>query len=512
MSCKYFCGVRGNTSDGRSSIGPPYKGCDGDNTVHPANTPQSHLCLPGDPEHACSDALLVWQTSAKHYYRSYLLHLLHRARHIQGNTGSSCGVNRTWGEEVTDLLHLSLFLISEEESKRIRLHRAKINPNPNPNLNRRNSGNSKEGLLERTCALSCCTEKYEHHCLSGENNRQGKRGEKSEIALCLQTVRGIVSHSSGLNCSNTAATAALCAAYGCHKEALRACRDHLSNCAGEGGEEGEVQVRAALLQSLQMSLCRLVKGLLHEQAVVPLSCHPTRGRDAAAAASRAPSMGGMSCEASKDVELAVKLLWISLVRSEGGEVNIRDVTPDCKKDDAGRIVDMVLGSIISCIMSSPLCLCPSYVALKTPDDGPWIGSRDRGSNDLKQKQGHENCDVKGVTAGDLEICFREFLRAVCIEDNTAMDSTHGQEGLTMGLLYNAPHEDKDTDTGTDTHDCPLPSPCLPLLRRLKTAVSVSVSRCILSALGSKLTRQFVRALPPMFSDHLDIDFFAELDD
>lgn len=430
----------------------------------------------------------------------------------------------TWVEEVTDLLHLSLFLISEEESKRIRLHHAKINPNPNLNHQTRggeHESDSKDGLLERSCALSCCTEKYEHQCLLGENTRHGKRGEKSEIALCLQTVRSIISHSSGLRYSNTADTAALCAAYGCHREALRACRDHLSHCAGEGEGEGEVQVRAALLQSLQMSLCRLVKGLLHKQAVVPLSCHPTRDRDAtttaAAAASRAQSMGSMSCEASKDVELAVKLLWVSLVRSEGGEVNIGDVTPDCKKDDAGRIIDMVLGSIISCIMSSPLCLCPSHVALKTPEDGPWTGSRDRGSNGFTQKQGHENCAVKGVTAGDLEICFRDYLRAVCIEDNTALDSIHGGGGLTMGLLYNAPHQQSedtntDKDIDTDRHDCPLPGPCLPLLRRLKAAVSVSVSRCVHSALGSKLTRQFVRALPPIFSDHLDIDFFAELDD
>ena len=507
---------------------------DGVDTVDPANTSQphsNHLSLGDDSEHACSDALLVWQKSAKHYYRSYLLHLLRRARHIGVSSGKNCQATSMWDEEVTDLLHLSLFLISEEESKRSRSHcHAKVNLNLNLNLNLNNrhtrggdcESNSKDGrLLDGSCTLGCCTEKYEneHYRISGEDPRHGKRSGRSEITIGLQTVRSIIRHSSGLNYSNTASTATLCAAYGCHKEALRACRNHLSHQSEEGKGERESEVRAVLLQSLQMSLCRLVRGTLHEQTVALRSCRPDHDRDAgsvtaasassssSSSASRAQRVGSTSCEASGDVELAVKLLWVSLVRSEGGggggggADSIGEITPDSNKDDTGRIVDMVLGPIISCIMSSPLCLCPS-TALKMTEDGSWTGSRDRGSNGHTQKQGAESSAEKGVSAADLEGCLIGYLKGLC-----TVDSTQAHGGLTMELLYSAPHEPSE-----DTHDFPVPDPCLPLLRSLKAAVSVTVSRCVLAALGSVLTRKFVRALPPSFSDHLDIDYFADLDD
>jgi hypothetical protein len=512
---------------------------DGDDTVMPANMAQphrNHLSLGGDSEHACSDALLVWQKSAKHYYRSYLLHLLRRARHVGVSSGKNCQANRMWDEEVTDLLHLSLFLIIEEESKRSRSHchaKVNLNLNLNRNLNHHHTrggdceGSSKDGgLLDGSCALGCCTEKYENIKTAGEDTRHGKRSGKSEIAIGLQTVRSIIRHSSGLNYSNTASTATLCAAYGCHKEALRACRNHLSHQSGEGKGERESEVRAVLLQSLQMSLCRLVRGTLHEQTVAFRSCRPDHDRDAgsttattaataaaspsSSSASRAQRVGSMSSEASGDVELAVKLLWVSLVRSEGGGGGDADnigeiITPDSNKDDTGRIVDMVLGPIISCIMSSPLCLCPS-TALKMTEDGSWTGSRDRGSNGHTQKQGAESSAEKGVEKGvstvDLEVCLIGYLKGLCTEDST---QEHG--GLTMELLYSSPHEPSE-----DTHDFPVPDPCLPLLRSLKAAVSATISRCVLAALGSVLTRKFVRALPPLFSDHLDIDYFADLDD
>jgi hypothetical protein len=498
----------------RSSVGLSKMNRDGDHTVHTSQLYRSHLCVESDPEHACSDALLVWQKSAKHYYRSYLLHLLRRERRVGANTGIKCQVNSMWDEEVTDLLHLSLFLISEEEIKRTKQHRAKANLNLNHHHTRGGECESEildGGPLDGLCALSCCTEKYENHCVMGEDARHGKRSGQSETAMCLQTVRNIIRHSSGLN-YNTANTAALCAAYGCHREALRACRHHLSHHAGEG----EAEVRAVLLQSFQMTLCRLVKGILHEQAVAYRTCYPDRDREVASApaATNARRMGSMSCEASEDVKLAVKLLWVSLVRSEGGEGadDSGDIDippdPDCKKDDAGRIVDMVLGSIVSCIMSSPLCLCPSYNALRTSEVGPSTVSRDRGSNGLPQIQGAESSADKRVTACDQEVCLRDYLRAVCIQDNIATDSTHGHgHGLTMELLYSAPHEPSE-----GTHECPVPGPCLPLLRSLKAAAAVNISRCVHTALGSVLTRKFVRALPPIFSDHLDIDYFAELDE
>jgi hypothetical protein len=512
----------------RSSAGLSRTTPDGNHTMYPANTPQpnrSHLSLESDPEHACSDALLVWQKSAKHYYRSYLMHLLWRGRErrVGANTGSNCQVNSMWDEEVTDLLHLSLFLISEEDSKRITLHRARVNLNLNLNHQQTRgdceSDSTDGGPLDGMCALSCCTEKYEQHCVIGEDGRHGKRSEWSETAMCLRTVRNIIRHSSGLNYKNTANTAALCAAYGCHREALSACRHHLSHHAGEG----EAEVRAVLLKSLQMTLCRLVRGILHEQAVAHRTCRADHDREAGSAtatttaATSAHNMGSVSCEASEDVKLAVKLLWVSLVRAEGGEGadDTGDIDilpdPDCKRDDAGRIVDMVLSSIISCIISSPLCLCPSNNASMISDDRPRTSSRDRGPNGLTQIQGAANSADKGATAEDQEVCLRGYLRAVCIEDNIATDSTHGHghggRGLTMALLYSAPHEPSE-----DTHKCPAPGPCLPLLSGLKAAAAVNISRCVHTALGSVLTRKFVRALPPIFSDHLDIDYFAELDD
>ena len=106
---------------------------------------------------------------------------------------------------------------------------------------------------------------------------------------------------------------------------------------------------------------------------------------------------------------------------------------------------------------------------------------------------------------DQESCLRDCLRAVCAED--------GCGGLTLDLLYSALH-----GLSEGAQECPVPvsGSCtpltLPLLRSLKAAATVSVSRCVLTAIGSMLTRHVVRALPSTFTDHLDIDFFADLEE
>ena len=326
----------------------------------------------------------MWQRSAKHYYRSYLLHLLQTQWHTGASAGNSQQVKHgMWYDEVADLLHLSLSAIFEEDSKRNRCFSpVLLDPNHDNNNNHdhnRGSGGATEATdgrpPEGPCALSRFTEKYEHSCVAGEGarSRNRKRSGRSEVASCLLTVRSVIDRSSGLTYTNSADVAALCAVYGCHKEALMACRHHLS-CHEEAGGE----VTAVLLQCLQTSLCRLVRELLHVQAASLRSFHPEREAApdpaaAGAAADRALKSGSLRCEISEDVVLAVRLLRVALSAHEEAADVTGHTTLECRGDCVGG-TNMFLSSIVSCLMSVPLCLCPSNIALSVQDE---VRGRDR---------------------------------------------------------------------------------------------------------------------------------------
>ena len=357
-------------------------------------------------------------------------------------------------------------------------------------------------------------------------------------------VRDIISDC--LSPAHTAHTAVLCAAYGCYKEALEVCRQHLLmhppqqqqqqqrqcgpdgwHCSTADSEEeaknateslqsrgggsdlreghmcmerngasidGVPSVRSVLLRCLQIAVSRLVthtlsvraKGLLDPdtfsssfQPSLSLPVRSSAGVSTDADEKRRTEIG---VDIADDVILAVKLLWVLLAR----EVR-RTTEVDSEKEEgivdeeeeekmADGAIKIMIETIVACMMSSPVCLCASALESTEAIDQTGITHTTQHEDHLR------SCLQTAWTIG--------LIKGVCEDPQI--------KTWTLDLLSRTPATEPDL-----SFDCQS-------IGTLKGTVALSLSKCVLAALGPHLTSHFVRALPSPFFDRLDLDFIAEL--
>lgn len=526
-------------------------------------------------DHSYSDALIVWQKCARHMYHHYLCQLLETLKVIDrsGSGRVSRVDNRLHEGVLKDILYLSLYIIAEED------HDGTITT-PRPESDRShgvsNGVSGKNSCSENAdCRLNCTNVKYINefcerhlddggggggrgrkkdasHVTSGSGSSSGKgKGsgsgcERTRSPSCLVIVRDIISDC--LNPSHTANTAVLCAAYGCHKEALEACRQHLlmhspqqqqqqrhqhvSNgwhgtrvvsegetgmgveaeaeaeaamvhshgvesylqkghlCDGRDGASRDVvpSVRTVLLRCLQIAVTRMVMHALStrtqggpDSRTSPSSFKPSLSpliHSSAVTASRDAEerrRSDIGADITDDVILAIKLLWVLLARemTTGREGDMEE------EEAADRAVKAMIETIVSCMMSSPVCLCaPALEGTETASHTDTVHTT--------QHNDH----------------VRDCLQAVWTPGGICIDPHI--KTWTLDLLSRTPSPSAEPDPDSSFR-------CY-TLNDLRGTVAMSLSKCVLTALGSHLTANFIQALPASFFDFLDLDFIAELVD
>lgn len=527
-------------------------------------------------DHSYSDALVVWQKCARHMYHHYLCQLLETLKVVdRGGSGRVSRVDNRLHEGVLrDILYLSLYIIAEEDQD-------STITTPRPESDRShgafNGVSGKNSCSESAvCRLNCTNVKYiNEHCArhldlerGGGGGSGGGRGRKKDVShvtssrssgsgsssgcgrtrspSCLVIVRDIISDC--VNPSHTANTAVLCAAYGCHKEALEACRQHLlmhspqqqrhqqlSNgwhgtkavregetdievvaeaeaemglsqgggsylqkghlCDGRNGASSDAvpSVRTVLLRCLQIAVSRMVTHALSTRtqggsdsttsaSALKPSLSPPIQSSAAAASSDADERrcSDIGADIADDVILAIKLLWVLLARemTTGRE---GDKEKEKEEEAADSTIKAMIETIVSCMMSSPVCLCAPALE----------GTETAGHTDTAHTTQHNDH-------------MRDCLQAVWTPGGTCTDPQ--VKTWTLDLLSRTPSPTPSTEPD------PASSFRCYTLNDLRGTVAMSLSKCVLTALGSHLTAKFIRALPASFFDFLDLDFIAELVD
>jgi hypothetical protein len=526
-------------------------------------------------DHSYSDALVVWQKCARHMYHHYLCQLLETLKVVdRGGSGRVSRVDNRLHEGVLrDILYLSLYIIAEED------HDSTITT-PRPESDRShgvfNGVSGKTSCSESAvCRLNCTNVKYinEHcarhfHCEGGGGGGRGRKKDVSHVTSssgsgsssgcgrtrspsCLVIVRDIISDS--VYPSHTANTAVLCAAYGCYKEALEACRQHLlmhspqhqhqqqqrhqqlSNkwhgtkavsegetnveveaeteaemvhsqggrshlqkghlCDGRNGASSDAvpSVRTVLLRCLQITVSRMVTHALStgtqggpdsrsSASALKPSLSPAIQTSAAAVSSDVDERrcSDIGADIADDVILAIKLLWVLLARemTTGREGDMEEKEMEEAADGA---IEAMIETIVSCMMSSPVCLC-----------APALESTETASH----------TDTAHTTQHNDHM--RDCLQAVWTPGGTCIDPQ--VKTWTLDLLSRTPSPTPSTEPDPDSS-----FRCY-TLNDLRGTVAMSLSKCVLTALGSHLTAKFIRALPASFFDFLDLDFIAELVD
>ena len=543
-------------------------------------------------DHSYSDALVVWQKCARHMYHHYLCQLLQTCQDVDRGGGRGGGGGRAGGGRrvrrvdnelhagvTRDILYLSLFIIAEEDHD---CYMSTIS-RPNGVLNRdRGKDPCADGEL---CRLNCTDVKYVYECClgradgaagggagaaggGGSSRRGGGRGRMKEASSIvtgngsssssgngrsrshssLVIVRDIISDC--LSPAHTANTAILCAAYGCYKEALEACRQHLLmhppqqqqqqqqqrqcgpkgwHCSTADSEEeaknatevlqsrgggsdlrerhmcierneasidGVPSVRSVLLRCLQIAVSRLVTHTLSvlaqglpdpntfSSSFQPSLSQPVRSSPGAVSTDADEKRRiEMGVDIADDVVLAVKLLWVLLareVRRTGAEVDPEKeegiVDEEEEEKTADGAVKITIETIVACMMSSPVCLCASALESTEALDQTGI------THTIQHEDHLRNCLQTAWTIGPI--------KGVC-EDLQI-------KTWTLDLLSHSPATEPDLSFNCYSMDT------------LRGTVALSLSKCVLAALGPHLTSHFVRALPSPFFDRLDLDFIAEL--
>lgn len=506
-------------------------------------------------DHSYSDALVVWQKCARHMYHHYLCQLLESLKVVdRGESGRVSRVDNRLHEGVLrDILYLSLYIIAEEDSD-------STMTTPRPESDRShgvfNGVSGKNSCSENAvCRLNCTNVKYINECSARHLDSEGGgggRGRKKDVShvtsssgsgsgcgrtrspSCLVIVRDIISDC--VNPSHTANTAVLCAAYGCHKEALEACRQHLLMhspqqhqqqhqqlhgtkavregetsievvaemvlsqddgsylqkghlCDGRNGASSDVvpSVRTVLLRCLQIAVSRMVTHAL--------STHTQGGPDSrTSASSLKPSLSppiqssaasvssDIGADIADDVILAIKLLWVLLARemTTGRE---GDMEKKNEKEAADSAIKAMIETIVRCMMSSPVCLCAPALE----------GTETASHTDTAHTTQHNDH-------------MRDCLQAAWTPRGTCIDPQ--VKTWTLDLLSRTPTPPPSPSTEPD----PDSSFRCYTLNDLRGTVAMSLSKCVLTALGSHLTAKFIRALPASFFDFLDLDLIAELVD
>ena len=537
-------------------------------------------------DHSYSDALVVWQKCARHMYHHYLCQLLEICKVVDRGGGGAgggrvCRVDNELHVGVTrDILYLSLFIIAEEDHDCYLSTVSTVSNRPYGVVKRdRGKDPCADGEL---CRLNCTNVKYVYECClghadgaavggggrGGSSRRGGGRGRKKEASSIvagngsgsssgngngrsrshssLVIVRDIISDC--LYPADTANTAVLCAAYGCYKEALEACRQHLLmhppqqqrqqrqpqqqqqygqevwHCSTADSEEevktvtdamqtrgggsdsreghmckerngasidGVPSVRSVLLRCLQIAVSRMVthtlsvrpKQSLTDPNTFSSSFQPSLslpvGSSARAVSTDADEKRriGLGVDIADDVILAVKLLWVLLareVRTTGTEVDPEEEDEEEKMADGA--VKIMIETIVVCMMSSPVCLCASALESIEALDQTGI------THTIQHDDHLRNCLQTAWTIGPI--------RGVCEDPQI--------KTWTLDLLSHTLATEPDLSFKCYSMDS------------LRGTIAMSLSKCVLAALGPHLTSHFVRALPAPFFDRLDLDFIAEL--
>ena len=531
-------------------------------------------------DHSYSDALVVWQKCARHMYHHYLCQLLETCQVVDRGGGGRAGGGRRvrrvddklHAGVTRDILYLSLFIIADED------HDCYMSTVSRP-----------YGVLDRDrgkdpcaggelCRLNCTNVKYVYDCClrhadgaagggGGSSRRGGGRGRMKEVSSIvtgsssssssssssgngrsrshssLVIVRDIISDC--LSPAHTAHTAVLCAAYGCYKEALEVCRQHLLmhppqqqqqqrqcgpdgwHCSTADSEEeaknateslqsrgggsdlreghmcmerngasidGVPSVRSVLLRCLQIAVSRMVTHTLSVRAqglpdsntfsssFQPSLSLPVRSSAGVSTDADEKRRTEIGVDIADDVILAVKLLWVLLAR----EVR-RTTEVDSEKEEgivdeeeeekmADGAIKIMIETIVACMMSSPVCLCASALESTEAIDQTGITHTTQHEDHLR------SCLQTAWTIG--------LIKGVCEDPQI--------KTWTLDLLSRTPATEPDL-----SFDCQS-------IGTLKGTVALSLSKCVLAALGPHLTSHFVRALPSPFFDRLDLDFIAEL--
>ena len=514
-------------------------------------------CSIADPQHACHDALLAWQRSARGYYLKYLMTLMAsmRVRKKGGLTRrreegaySKFDVGR---DAIEDLLQLTLSAIKGADSDNRDGDRDRGDANRGEIAL---GGHPTHGHFSFSCDVHFQSPRsYSRQTISNiwDQNSQGDK-----MATCRRVVRYIVSDS--LDPVHTASVAAMCAAQGCFFEALSACklyhtqrthqRKHRN--AGQGVRQSSIvlvgdvavaekAVQMALSLCLQALICLVAKRALHTCAErYPVSA--THTIDSSRSQKQEDAKLELSeSDASKHLTAALALMRQSFLRAVPGPEHVDTNTViggsgtraapskeekeeeeevvmerDIVEKKGEHLLDAVLVPLIAAIMSSPICACPNEAFERS---GAQVGEKrekeigkGKGSSGVMERL--ERVAMTSCHHADLakhiRLCEYE---CECVASDLCSPS-HRTDGravhgdLTLALLFRTPHTTHDTDTGPGRPSCP------PYLGDAKDLIALRISQCARAAFGNKLTRKFIRSLPTNVSLHLHIDFIALLVD
>ena len=359
-------------------------------------------CSIADPQHACHDALLAWQRSARGYYLKYLMTLMAsmRVRKKGGLTRrreegaySKFDVGR---DAIEDLLQLTLSAIKGADSDNRDGDRDRGDANRGEIAL---GGHPTHGHFSFSCDVHFQSPRsYSRQTISNiwDQNSQGDK-----MATCRRVVRYIVSDS--LDPVHTASVAAMCAAQGCFFEALSACklyhtqrthqRKHRN--AGQGVRQSSIvlvgdvavaekAVQMALSLCLQALICLVAKRALHTCAErYPVSA--THTIDSSRSQKQEDAKLELSeSDASKHLTAALALMRQSFLRAVPGPEHVDTNTViggsgtraapskeekeeeeevvmerDIVEKKGEHLLDAVLVPLIAAIMSSPICACPN---------------------------------------------------------------------------------------------------------------------------------------------------------